>query len=183
MTALASFRIIETDRLLLRPMTQADASDLFQMRSDQRMHIYTDSKPDESLEETQAYIDKMNQGINEEKWLIWAIELSSTHQVIGSISIWNFSETLKTGELGYGIAPDFQGKGYMKEALLAVVEFAFEVLNMDTLEAFTEEENRISKKLLETCQFKKSGSVEDPGYYSSKTYHMDIYNLSKTASE
>lgn len=183
MTALASFRIIETDRLVLRQMTQVDVEDLFQMRSDPRMHAHTDSKPDEALEETRAYIEKMNQGIEAEKWLIWVMEERQTHKVIGSVSLWNFAEDLKSAELGYGTAPDFQGKGYMKEALLAVVEFAFTILQMEVLEAFTEQENTFSKKLLETCQFKKTGSVEDPGYFSDKIYHMDLYSIHRTASE
>ena len=183
MTALTSFRLIETDRLVLRRMTPLDGPDLFQMRSDLRMHAYTDSKPDELLEETLVYIDKMNKGIDEEKWLIWAIEERQTHKVIGSISIWNFSEDFKCAELGYGTAPDFQGKGYMKEALLAVVEFGFGVLDMDKLEAFTEQSNGFSQKLLESCHFKKTGRMEEPGYLKDQTYQMDIYSLHRTASE
>lgn len=61
------FLNIETKNLTLRRMDHNDIVDLFEMRKDPRMNEYTDTKPDENINETIAYVDKMNKGIDDNK--------------------------------------------------------------------------------------------------------------------
>lgn len=179
------FPVIESKNLILRRMEHRDLSDVFEMRNDSRMHEYTDSKPDEFPEETEAYIEKMNKGIDENKWIIWAIEHKQSKKVIGSISIWNINIEQGSAELGYGLIPDYQGKGLMKEALMEVVNFGFEGMKLDVLDGYTEENNTRSTQLLESCQFREVDRVDDAGYYHNRIYHMIVYrieNLQKSKS-
>lgn len=171
------FPVIETKNLILRRMGLNDIQDIFQMRKDPRMHEYTDTKMDKTPEDTKAYIEKMNKGVDENKWIIWAIEHKQSKKVIGSISIWNINLEQRSGELGYGIIPDYQGKGLMKEALLSGVDYGFNVMNLLALDAYTEENNTKSCKLLENCKFVKVNKVDDEGYYSNRIYHMVVYRL------
>ena len=173
------FPLIETERLIMKKMSHSDAEKIYEMRSNPKMHEHTDSKPDESIDDTIAYINKMNKGIEEGKWLIWAIEDKGTQKVIGSISIWNFNPEEGSGELGYGITPEYQGRGLMKEALLCIVEYGFRSISLNAIEAYTEENNTKSLKLLESCGFSLVNKVQDKGYYSDKTYNMLVYRLVK----
>ncbi|TQR19385.1 GNAT family N-acetyltransferase [Psychrobacillus vulpis] len=168
---------IETTNLILRKMDENDSNDLFEMRKDPRMNEHTDTKLDENIYETKAYIEKMNKGIEENKWIIWAIEHKLTKKVIGSISIWNMNEELKNGELGYGIIPSFQGKGFMKESLLSVIKYGFDVMKLKEILAYTEENNSSSILLLEKCHFVKTDKVEEKGYFNDKIYQMAVYRL------
>jgi ribosomal-protein-alanine N-acetyltransferase len=177
MTIFNPFPLLKTKNLSLRRMTPEDTEDIYQMRKDPRMIEFTDSKLDASREETNSYIEKMNRGVDEGKWIIWAIVHKSSKKVIGSISIWNMDSEQKSAELGYGIIPEYQNKGFMKEALASVVEYGFEVMNLNTLDAYTEEKNINSIKLLETCKFVEVNRVDDEGYYSEKTYHMIVYQM------
>ncbi|KAB3529390.1 GNAT family N-acetyltransferase [Alkaliphilus serpentinus] len=174
------FPVIETKNLILRKMTIEDKHDIFQMRKDSIMHEYTDSKPDESIEETETYIDKMLNGIAENKWIIWAIEHKLSKKVIGTISIWNIDKEKRLAELGYGVIPVFQGKGLMKEALLGAVDYGFNAMKLKSLDAYTEENNISSNKLLENCKFKIIDKVEDQGYCNDRIYHMLMYRLENT---
>lgn len=177
MMIFSPFPEIETEQLLLRRMELKDIQDIFQMRNDSRMNEYTDTKKDESTEETRAYINKMNKGIEENKWVIWAIEHKQLGKVIGSISIWNIDLEQSSGELGYGIIPDYQGKGLMREALLSVVDYGFNIMRLRSIEAFTEENNFKSTKLLECCKFVPVNRVDDKGHYRDRIYHMIVYRL------
>lgn len=174
------FPVIETRNLLLRRMMQEDKYDLFQMRKDSKMHTYTDSKPDENLEETEVYLDKMVKGVAESKWIIWAIEHKVSKKVIGTISIWNIDKEQGTAELGYGIIPDYQGKGLMKEALLIAVDYGFNAMKLKSLDAYTEENNISSNKLLDKCKFKIIDKVIDKGYCNDLNYNMVVYRLENT---
>lgn len=171
------FPVIETANLLLRKLAPEDKHDIFRMRKDPIMHEYTDSKPDANIEETEAYIDRMLKGIAENKWIIWAIEHKQSGKVIGTISIWNIDREKEIAELGYGIIPDYRGKGLMKEALSAAVNYGFGAMKLKALDAYTEENNISSNKLLENCRFKIIDKVDDQGYCNDRIYHMIVYRL------
>jgi len=171
------FPVLETERLILRKMSPDDRDDFFVMRSDERMHTYTDTTPDRDASQTEEYLTRVIQGVDENHWLIWAIEQRVTRRVIGSIGIWNFNEDQTSAELRYGIATEFQGKGYMSEALVRVTEYAFATLQLAVLEAYTEAENTPSRRLLERIGFVVSGQVDDPSADDASVYHMIVYRL------
>lgn len=173
------FPNIETKNLLLRRMSYNDINDLFEMRKDPRMNEYTDTIPDATTDETKAYIEKMNKGIDDDKWIIWAIECKQSNKLIGTISIWNINKEQESGELGYGISPDYQGKGLMKEALLNVIGYGFEMMKLRALEAYTEEQNINSINLLKRCNFIEVNRVDDEGYFNNRVYHMIGYRIEK----
>lgn len=171
------FPNMETNNLILRRMDHNDVEDLFEIRNDSRMNEYTDSRLDETMDETKTYIDKMNNGIDDNKWIIWAIQHKESNKVIGSISIWNINKEEKSGELGYGIIPKYQEQGLMKESLLRVIKYAFDIMGLRELLAYTEENNLKSVKLLEKCNFFEIKRVQEEGYFSNKIYNMVVYGL------
>lgn len=171
------FPIIETKHLLLRRITLGDTNDMFEMRRDPRMYEYLSTKVDENPEETKTYIDKMNQGIDEEKWFIWAIEHKQSNKVIGTICIWNINKEEKSGEIGYGIIPSYRGQGLMKESLVSVIEYGFEVMKLRVMEAYTEEHNEKSINLLESCAFVEVDRVDEAGDSDSPVFTMVVYRL------
>ena len=182
MNVFTPFPTLQTENLVLRRILQMDLADLFEMRRDPRMHEHTDTKPDEVMEATTAYYCKMNQGMEDGKWVIWAIEHKTAAKVIGTISIWNFDWEKGCGELGYGIIPEYQGRGLMKEALRSVIAYGFDSLNLKSLEAYTEVHNLSSVKLLEHCGFIETAQVEEKGFVNDRTYLMHVYSLEKDQS-
>lgn len=86
--------------------------------------------------------------------IYWVLALKEAPtQCIGAISLWQFSEDKKTAEVGYDLHPKYQGKGYMSEALRAVLEFGFKSLDLNTIKAYTHIDNVPSKTLLEHHAF------------------------------
>lgn len=171
------FPFIETEHLLLRRITHGDMNDMFEMRRDPRMYGFLNRKVDENTEETKSYINKMNQGIYENKWIIWAIEHKQSSKMIGTICIWNINKEESSGELGYGIIPDYQGKGLMKESLVSVIEYGFKRMGLKVLEAYTEEHNEKSIKLLESCEFVEMSRVDEEGDLNNQVFRMVIFQL------
>lgn len=171
------FPILSTPRLILRQMMADDVMDLFSMRSDPRMNSYTDSVEDRTLADTGAYIDKMNCGIAGGRWIVWAMEDLESHKVVGSISLWNLNDEDHSGELGYGIHPDFQRRGLMKEALRAVVEYGWRVMGLRKIEAYTEIDNAPSNGLLERCGFHWVQTIEEAGVRKPQVFVMKVYRI------
>lgn len=166
---------LDTARCTLRMIDEIDASDLFEMRHDPKMIEFTDSKLDETIADTRAYIRKMIDGIHLGRWLLWVIIEKETNTCIGSISLWNFNEDKTCADLGYGIKTTYQHRGYMSEVLPAIETFAFEQFKLHKLQAYTEERNAPSCTLLEKCGYTYSNTLVESGYFSDKQFTMRIY--------
>jgi len=145
--------IIKTDRLLLRGLETADATDIALLRSDARVNQYLNRPPTTTFEQAEAFISKIQKSVAENTSYYWAITLNSQPALIGTICLWNIDAELASAEIGYELHPDFQGRGLMREAVSAVLSFAFENRGFKTIAAVTTPENAASIKLLNSLNF------------------------------
>lgn len=151
-----NFPEIITKRLRLREIISQDTPEIFFLRTDEKVTKYIE-RPEENktktIQDAKEFIAKLNMFYANDQSISWGICLDSDPKLIGSICLWNFSEDRKTAEVGYDLNPDFQGKGFMSEALQNVIKFGFEKLKLNSIEAFTHKDNRASKQLLERHRF------------------------------
>jgi len=169
------FPIIKTERLVLRQLKQEDAALLYDYMSNKEHFPYVEMPIYTQISQAENYIEKMNQGVQKNQWIIWAITLNDT--IIGTLSIWNCNSETLTAELGYGLFPSFRGKGYMNEALVAGQKYAFDTMNLKTIEAYTSVDNKSSRNLLEKLSFEYTETIEDE-YQDMKL--MAIYKKNKS---
>lgn len=103
------------------------------------------------------------------------------NKFIGKIKISNIvSGIFKNGIIGYSIDKDEQGKGFMKETVNLVIQYAFEELEMHRLEASALVENIKSQKVLTKCGFKELGINEDYLFINGKWRdHITYYITNK----
>lgn len=148
------FPNLSTNRLLLRQLTLEDENEIFFLRSDERILEFINIPKAKTLEDAKAYIQMINNLINENISILWGMTLKeNTEKIIGTICLWNISEELNRGEIGYVLHPDFQGKGIMQEAAEKVVDFGFETMKLNTIEAHLHQNNLKSINLLKRNHF------------------------------
>ena len=151
-----TFPEIKTERLILRKIEESDSDVILFLRSDKTINKFIDrpeSRRTKNIVDAIKHIKKINEEIKKNKSVSWGITLNNNPKIIGTICLWNFSENNKTAEVGYDLNPTFQRKGIMNEALDSVVNFGFNELALDKIEAFTHIQNENSKKLLEKNGF------------------------------
>lgn len=173
-----SFPTLRTDRLLLRQLQSSDYKLIFQYQSNKENFKYVDMPVYTKIEEAQNYILKMNSGVKDNKWIIWAISEMNTNKILGTISIWNISKKEQKAELGYGLYPGNYGKGIMSEALKKVVEHGFNNIGLKTIEAYTNVVNKKSIALLERNNFTKKSLFTENETISGEPMEMVIYEQS-----
>lgn len=149
---------LQTTRLYLGELLDTDTGSILALRSDPRVNQYLDRTPMQTMEEAGSFLGKIQKGYAENNAHYWAIRTEKNGVLIGTICLWNFSENNTTAELGYEMRPDFQGKGYMAEAINEVVGYAFEKLKLQKLSAYTHKLNQPSAHLLKKAGF--SGPFE-----------------------
>ncbi|MEG0036399.1 MAG: GNAT family N-acetyltransferase, partial [Oscillospiraceae bacterium] len=104
---------LETARLILRPITHADAEDIFEYAQNENVGPNAGWKPHGSIEETHEIIDTVFSTEN-----VFGIILRDTGKLIGSIGIIDDQkrENDEARMLGYSIGEAYWGQGYMTEA-------------------------------------------------------------------
>lgn len=142
---LAEHPRIETKRLILRPVTLADAEDMFVYASDEENVRWT-FMANKTLEETKNIIASIYLASPLGRW---GIELKETGQLIGTLDMHNLAEPVKRAEFGYVLNKVFWSKGYMTEAVQAFIQLFFEDLEMNCLVARHDKDNPASGRVMQ----------------------------------
>ena len=95
----------------------------------------------------------------------WGIADASDNRLLGTCTLASLSEQHRRAELGYALSRAHWGKGYVQEALPALLDFAFETLDLHRIEADVDPRNAASIRVLERLHFQREG-------YLRERYHM-----------
>lgn len=142
---------IDTGRLLLRKSRLSDAEDILEYASDERTVKYLTWEGIQTTQQANEFIS--NFSINHGGYMI---ELKETGHVIGAINICVVPEHEK-GFFGYVLNKKYWNKGYMTEALNAILRLAFEKLELNRVEATHYAGNEASGRVMEKCGLIKEG--------------------------
>lgn len=145
---------LKTDRLTLRPFRKSDLSDFFEYARVDGVGQMAGWTPHKNMDESRAILDMF---IREKK--TFALEYQG--KVIGSLGIEFYEESdypeldaLQGREIGYVLAKDYWGQGLMPEAVQAVIQYLFEMENLDFLICGHFERNARSRRVVEKCGFR-----------------------------
>ena len=95
------------------------------------------------------------------KSLCWSITLNDQDAMIGKCILFQFSQANRRAEIGYILNRDYWRRGLMQQALEAVIDFAFDTLNLHRIEADVDTENTGSLGILEKLGFKREGLFKE----------------------
>lgn len=166
------FPILTTERLTLRQLEMNDEQAIFVLRSDREISKYLDRPISNTIDDARNFINKVNENIDKNTSLYWAIMLTERNRLVGTICLYGFSdEEDNTCEIGYELLPNFQQQGIMKEAVETVIHFTFSTIKVQKIEAFVHRDNQSSINLLKKLSFKYSDKPDEtnPGLIG---YHL-----------
>lgn len=171
------FPVIETERLLLRRITNDDVDEVFELRSNPETMKYIPrplvKNNEEALEHIAMIEDKIatNVGIN------WGISLKDNPKLLGIIGYYRMQPENYRAEIGYMLLPDFHGKGIIPEAVERLISYGFEDLKLHSIEAVIDPENYASEKVLQKCGFVKEAHLKESEFYEGRFLDKVIYSL------
>ena len=152
---------LESKRLTMTPMTDADWPLFQQLQNDESVMRYVgDGQPEQeqraSFEQRLAPWDK-----HQAHWLSLVITDKTTGAQVGTTGLIAQWQPYRQAEVGFLLLPGHQGKGYGRESLAAVVDFAFNQCNFHKLRATVTEGNDACVRLLTSIGFKQEGRLRD----------------------
>src|SRR5215204_3107247 len=154
------FPILTTERLTLRQLVIDDEKEIFTLRSDNEINKYLDRQVSNTIEDARNFINKVNENLNKNDSLYWAITLRDKNILVGTICLFGISDENSKCEIGYELLTNFQGQGIMKEAAEKVIDYAFNTIKVQKIEAFFHRDNQSSIRLLEKLSFRNSNEPD-----------------------
>lgn len=172
--------ILETARLKLRLFKAEDANDLYEYCSDEQVTKYL---PFETYTEQKQAIDRIEYCMevykNLDKPITWAIEYKQDGKMIGSIDFVKWNEQDKCAEVGYVINKKYWNKGIMTEALKSVINFGFDNMELNRIEARCDERNTASSKVMEKNGLKYEGTLRKKVFEKGEFISLKYYSILK----
>ncbi|MBT9393414.1 GNAT family N-acetyltransferase [Hymenobacter sp. NST-14] len=158
---------VETERLLLRELTPADAAGMFALDSDPEVHRFLGNRPVTTLAQSEATIALVRRQYQENGIGRWAVELRATGEFLGWAGLKLIREPLNGHvdfyELGYRFIRQFWGRGYATEAAHASVAYGFGELQQPVLYALADLQNLASRAVLARVGFEHRGEFDYEG--------------------
>ena len=174
------FPEIQTERLLLRRMTSDDAEEILNLRSNEDVMKFIDRERTKSIEDAKLFLKKIDDSINSNNGIMWGITLKEAPvQLIGNIGYWRLIKEHYRAEVGYMLNSSFWNKGIMKEALLRLIDFAFDDMNLHSIEANINPGNKASAMLLESTGFVKEAYFKEDYFFNGSFHDTIIYSRLK----
>lgn len=155
------FPVIGTPRLVLRQLSGDDTPSLHTVWSDPTVLEFMVLDPFETHEETLAMIDLLKNLHEAGEGIRWIVTMASDGSVMGTCGFHNWKKEHFRAEIGYEMGKGFWGKGYMKEALAAILDYGFSVMGLNRIEAFVTDGNGRSLGLLKKLGFKAEGLLRN----------------------
>ena len=168
---------IETERLYLRRVMKEDVHEIFALRSDKEIMKYIPRPLVKTQEEALAHIAMIDEKIENNEGINWAITLKGSPKLIGIIGHYRIKPEHFRAEIGYMLLPEYQGKGIVSEAIKEVVHYGFEVMNLHSIEAIIDPENFASEKVLQKNGFVKEAHFKENAYYEGRFLNSVIYSI------
>lgn len=145
---------LESSRLYYRELQQSDAEAMFAMESIPEVHTYLYDDIATDIQETHDVIAYIRSQYAEEGVGRMATFLKATDEFIGWTGLKLESSTdsdKQFYDVGYQLMPQHWGKGYATEATEFFLDYAFNILEADEVNAYVHTANKASMRVLEKC--------------------------------
>ncbi|ARF16197.1 GNAT family N-acetyltransferase [Sporosarcina ureae] len=171
------FPILETDRLILRELTNEDAEGIFACFTNEDVTRFYGQETLKSVVEAEKIVDIFSKNYREKRGIRWGIELKKNKGIIGTIGFNAWLPKHKRAEIGYEIHPQQWRKAYTSEAVSEVITYGFDVMGLTRIGAVVFIENEASNKLLGKVGFQQEGVLRNYMHQDGKPYDTYVYSL------
>ena len=126
---------LETERLLLREMKKSDFNDVYEYSSNPQTSEYLLWEVHRSPEYTKEFLDYVISKYKSGEYNDWALVYKPDNKMIGTCGFTKIDQENNVAEIGYVINPNYWNMGIATEAAEAVIDFAFNTMGMNRVEA------------------------------------------------
>ncbi len=172
---------LETERLVLRRFVNEDAIAMYKnWAADEEVTKYLTWPPHPNQKVSQKVIADWVKAYESERYYQWAIVLKEIGEPIGSIAIVHMNEDVSMMQVGYCIGKTWWHNGITAEALKAVMDFLFDIVDVNRIESRHDPRNPNSGKVMKKCGMKYEGTLRSSDRNNQGICDASYYALLKS---
>lgn len=170
---------LETERLILRPFTMEDAGAMYRnWASDPEVTRFLTWHAHGSVAVTQMVLADWVPHYAEEGYYNWAIVLKENGgEPIGNISAVRVDDRLELAHIGYCLGKQWWHRGIMPEALQTVIDFFFDEVGMNRVEAGHDTNNPNSGAVMRKCGMELEGTLRQSAVNNQGICDIRLYAI------
>lgn len=171
------FPTLMTSRLRLVEVQSEHAPAIYEIFSNHEVLKYYGMDPFQELAQAENMVQHFKNNFDAKRGMRWAIINNPDNRFIGTIGLNNLSLGMKKAEIGFEIHPDFWRSGITSEALHAVLDYAFEELDLHRMGAVTFLGNDASIGLLKKQGFMEEGKLRSYLFQNGQSHDALVFSL------
>lgn len=170
---------LATERLRLRPFTEADGDELFALQSDAHVLRYWDSPPWVDRSSIARFLDGCKRLEEEGSGARVVIERAADGAFLGWCTFNSWNPDFRSASLGYCLTEAAWGRGYATEAASALLGWAFDALDLNRVQSETDTRNAASARVLKKLGFVREGTLREDCIVDGVVSDSWVYGLLK----
>lgn len=168
---------IDGGRVRLRALVEADVPALFEIFSDPEGMRYWSAPPLADLAAARALLADIHAHFARRTLFQWGIVRADDDRVIGTTTIFQIDHDHRRAEIGFALGRAHWGQGYATAAVIALIRFAFETLDLHRLEADPDPQNSASIAVLKKQGFRREGLLRERYFLNGEPQDAEYYGL------
>lgn len=168
---------LETERLMLRKINENDLQAIYRYGSNPNVSQHVSWETHQSIEDTKGFVKTILDGYRQETKALWGMELKSSGQLVGTIDFVTIESKHRKAEIGYVLAEDCWGKGYMTEAAKQIIAYGFNELDLERIQARCFVANKGSARVMEKAGMTFEGIMRKAMFAKGKFHDLKLYSI------
>jgi ribosomal-protein-alanine N-acetyltransferase len=168
---------LTTGNVSLRAIDERDIAALFSLFSHEKVVQFMDIERFANVSEAVQLISFFREKLASREGMRWAITLNGRNELIGTCGFHHINRTHYKMELGYDLLPAYWGKGIMTSCIHRLLQYGFDELMMNRIEAYVDPANKHSYALLQRLGFEQEGLVREAFFQKGRFVNAFIFSL------
>lgn len=168
---------LRTARLVLRPFADADREALIALFTNPRVLRYWDAPPWREPGRAERFVAAARQMQDDGDGARLAIECAADGRLIGQAALFKWNPIYRSAALGYSLDDAAWGQGHATEAMRALLQWAWDTLPLNRVQADIDTRNPASGRVLAKLGFRLEGTLREDCIVDGEVSDSAVYGL------
>ncbi|WP_291648556.1 GNAT family protein [Clostridium sp.] len=175
------FPYIECNEIILRKIEAVNLEDLYEIYSNENLYKYKPGSAKKSIEVVRHIINHFERDFIKKKTIFLGIFYKEDfNKLIGVVEIFDVDKKVSMATIGYTLNESYCGNGIATNAVKLLINFLFNEIDINRIQAYGMIENIKSINVLERSGFTKEGTIRQGTIWTGKgIVDLDMYSILK----
>lgn len=176
-----AYPYLESEDLVLKKIEHEDLKDFYDLMSDEVLFKFKPGKAKKNEKSVDNMIDHYQRDFLKKKMIFLGIYLKSEDKLIGLGEVFDIDKKTSQVTFGYTLNRAYWGRGYATQYSKCLMDYLFNTIGINRLQAFVMPENIKSLEVLRRCHFTEEGTIRQGHFWKDKgAVDLTVFSVLKS---